>query len=759
MVGCSTGGQIRNDDVTDDEIAGVALRFEGTRLRLAREPASGPEHSRRCGEAIGRALEADDLAGIFVLSDGLNVNGSELVAGITGVVGERVPVTGGLAGDGAKFRETLVAADCAPASHTVGAIGFYGPTVRIGHGSAGGWDEFGPRRLITRSRGNVLFELDGKPALDLYERYLGEDEAKGLPGTALLFPLRIRNPERPDHDIVRTILAVDRDARSMTFAGDVPEGWAAQLMRGNFDRLAAGAARGCAASGRSRRGAARGRPGGRAGELHRPPPAHGTAHHRRGRGRRCRARRRCPAHRFLFVRRDFAPRSLRHVRAAQPDHDRHRDFRGGWVAPVHKLFARQLAKARTPTGEVDLATLGELVTAAYDENDRDRRRTDHSIAQMVEELDQLNRGLECLVEERTAALREREEELHAQNLRFDTALNNMSQALTMFDCTRGLVICNPRYHEMYGLPADFVHPGWTVHELLEERQRVGTFPDDPAAYMVQMMEAITQGRPSRRAHGAGRWPHPSRRGQSHGRRRLGRDARGHHRAPERGKEDRAYGAARCPHRPAQPHAAARPAGAGARRRSSRRAACRALSRPRPFQVRQRHARPHVGDELLKTVAGRLRNCVREVDTVARVGGDEFAIIQVGVERPTDTALLARRICEAIEAPYELNGHAVMVDTSIGIAIAPSDGTEPRRAAQERRHGALRRQGRRTRDLSLLRAADGRAHEGAAHARTCAAPGARERRIRALLSAARRIVATAASPAARRWCAGIIPSAA
>jgi hypothetical protein len=114
--------------------------------------------------------------------------------------------------------------------------------VRIGHGSAGGWDEFGPRRRITRSRGNVLFVLDGEPALDLYKRYLGADDVEGLPGTALLFPLRIRNPERPDHDIVRTILAVDHQARSMTFAGEVPAGWVAQLMRGNFDRLAAGAA-------------------------------------------------------------------------------------------------------------------------------------------------------------------------------------------------------------------------------------------------------------------------------------------------------------------------------------------------------------------------------------------------------------------------------------------------------------------------------------------------------------------------------------
>src|ERR1700693_1703745 len=119
ILGCSTGGQIVNDDVTDDEIAGATLRFEGTRLRLACEAASAPEASRSCGEAIGRSLAAEDLAGIFVLSDGLNVNGSELVAGITSAVDQRVSVTGGLAGDGANFQETLLGADCEPRQQTV----------------------------------------------------------------------------------------------------------------------------------------------------------------------------------------------------------------------------------------------------------------------------------------------------------------------------------------------------------------------------------------------------------------------------------------------------------------------------------------------------------------------------------------------------------------------------------------------------------------------------------------------------------------
>jgi hypothetical protein len=241
VVGCSTGGQIVNDDVSD-ELTAIALRFDRTRLRLAYEAVPGPEQSRRCGEAIGQRLADADLAGVFILSDGLSVNGSELVAGVANVIGPGVPLTGGLAGDSALFEETLVGADCPPRRGQVAAVGFYGTAIRMGHGSAGGWDEFGPRRRITRSTGNVLYELDAEPALDLYERYLGEEDARGLPGTALLFPLLIRDPEHHDQAVVRTILAIDRENRSMTFAGDVPEGWVAQLMHGNFDRLAAGAA-------------------------------------------------------------------------------------------------------------------------------------------------------------------------------------------------------------------------------------------------------------------------------------------------------------------------------------------------------------------------------------------------------------------------------------------------------------------------------------------------------------------------------------
>jgi hypothetical protein len=242
ILGCSTGGQINNSDISDDEIVAAAIRFDATRLRLVRQDISDAQQSRNCGETIGRALIGEDLAGIFVLSDGLNVNGSELVNGLVAAIGPSIPVTGGLAGDGADFTETLVGGDCVPRARMVVGVGFYGSAIRIGHGSAGGWDLFGPRRQVTKSTGNVLFELDGQPALDLYERYLGPEDSKGLPGSALLFPIQVHDANHPDSAVVRTVLAVDHKARSMTFAGDVPQGWTAQLMHGNFDRLAEGAA-------------------------------------------------------------------------------------------------------------------------------------------------------------------------------------------------------------------------------------------------------------------------------------------------------------------------------------------------------------------------------------------------------------------------------------------------------------------------------------------------------------------------------------
>lgn len=242
LIGCSTGGQFNRVTISDDRVMAVAVGFDQARVRLAAEKIPSPAHSFDCGFAIGQKLHAADLRAVLVISDGLTVNGSDLVAGITTAVGSDVTIGGGLAGDGASFETTLVIADAPAEAGQIAALGFYGDSLDIRTGSAGGWDVFGPRRQITRSTRNVLHELDGRPALELYERYLGPEDIAALPGSALLFPLRIDDPEHPGHDVFRTILSVDRESGAMTFAGDMPEGWTAQLMRGNFDRLTEGAA-------------------------------------------------------------------------------------------------------------------------------------------------------------------------------------------------------------------------------------------------------------------------------------------------------------------------------------------------------------------------------------------------------------------------------------------------------------------------------------------------------------------------------------
>jgi len=176
---------------------------------------------------------------VFVLSDGLRVNGSELVRGLSQHLPLGVTITGGLAGDGDRFQQTQVMWNGRLQSGKVVAVGLYGDRLKVGYGSFGGWEPFGPKRQITKSDGNVLYELDGEPALTLYKRYLG-DHAANLPASGLLFPLSLQ-VESDDRYLVRTILAVHEAEQSLTFAGDVPEGTTAQLMKASFDRLVDGA--------------------------------------------------------------------------------------------------------------------------------------------------------------------------------------------------------------------------------------------------------------------------------------------------------------------------------------------------------------------------------------------------------------------------------------------------------------------------------------------------------------------------------------
>ena len=240
LLGCTTGGEIHGCDVLDETLSATAISFDRTEIAAAEADVS--LGSFEAGRKIGLELARPGLKALFVLSDGTRTNGSVLVAGLREAVGPDVVLTGGLAGDGPNFGTTYVGLNAVPTPGKVAAIGFYGDKLKVGHGSAGGWDVFGPERHITRAQANVLYELDGKPALDLYKRYLGPEEVAQLPGSALLFPLRIYPTDKPEQAIVRTVVGIDENARTMTFAGDMPEGHCAQLMRGNFDRLIQGAA-------------------------------------------------------------------------------------------------------------------------------------------------------------------------------------------------------------------------------------------------------------------------------------------------------------------------------------------------------------------------------------------------------------------------------------------------------------------------------------------------------------------------------------
>lgn len=239
LLGCSTAGEICGTQVSDHSLVLTAVGFEHTRVKGAKVKIDRMENSFQVGQQLAQSLEGEGLVHVFVLSDGLKVNGSELVKGLIKYLPDHVSITGGLSGDGALFRETYVLWDDEPEKDTVAALGLYGDRLKVGYASFGGWDPFGPERLITRSTGNVLYELDGKSALVLYKKYLGE-HAKGLPSTGLFFPLSVRLKEG-ESGVVRTILSVNEEDQSMTFAGDVPEGAYARLMKANFDRLIDGA--------------------------------------------------------------------------------------------------------------------------------------------------------------------------------------------------------------------------------------------------------------------------------------------------------------------------------------------------------------------------------------------------------------------------------------------------------------------------------------------------------------------------------------
>ena len=240
QLGCSTAGEISSQGVTDDSCVVTAVHFDHAKVQSAHASLVDMEDSFAAGQRLAQSLPVLGLRAVLVLGQGVSINGSALIGGLTSALGPDVLITGGLAGDGAQFRQTWVMDDSGVHVDHVACVGFYGEGINVAHGSFGGWMPFGPARKVTRSDHNVLFELDGEPALEVYKRYLGE-HAKDLPAAGLLFPFSMLGRDQTDVGLIRTILAVDEDSGSLTLAGDIDKDGYLRLMHASTDALVDGA--------------------------------------------------------------------------------------------------------------------------------------------------------------------------------------------------------------------------------------------------------------------------------------------------------------------------------------------------------------------------------------------------------------------------------------------------------------------------------------------------------------------------------------
>lgn len=246
-VGLSSAGEIFNEGVSDDSLVITAIRFDKVRFRIAQTDLANMDDSRAAGMRLAQTLAGSDLKAALMFSQGVGVNGSEVIAGATAILGKSIPLTGGLAGDNGAFARTWSLLDEHVSDRMMLAIGLYGDELRFAHGSFGGWQSFGPARQATRAAGNILYELDGRPALNIYKDYLG-DYAKELPASGLLFPFALLADDHQETGLIRTLLGVNEEEGSLILAGDVPENGYLRLMHASIEALVDGAESAAAAA-------------------------------------------------------------------------------------------------------------------------------------------------------------------------------------------------------------------------------------------------------------------------------------------------------------------------------------------------------------------------------------------------------------------------------------------------------------------------------------------------------------------------------
>jgi len=240
IIGCSTSGEITAEGVFDDSLQITAVLWEKTIQRVTHTKMTSMQNSYETAVGLARQLKSNELKAVLVYSDGLNVNGSELLEGFKSELGD-IPVMGGMAGDGFNFSQTVQIFNETISNGLVIAVGLYGKNLVAATGVGRGWKPYGPPRKVTRSEKNVVLELDGKPALPLYNMYIGAQTAKGLPGSGLKFPFAIIEEGKKDIEKIRTLLAIDNTKNSLTFAGNVDEGETVRFCQATHDRLVEGA--------------------------------------------------------------------------------------------------------------------------------------------------------------------------------------------------------------------------------------------------------------------------------------------------------------------------------------------------------------------------------------------------------------------------------------------------------------------------------------------------------------------------------------
>jgi serine phosphatase RsbU (regulator of sigma subunit) len=241
-LGCSTAGEISTRGVFDNTLVISTIRFDRVeaKFKVVYKELKDMTQSYFTGTDIGKSLKGEELSAAIVLGPGVNINGSALVQGIVEQIGADVLLTGGLAADGGKFEKTYILTPNGVSHSQVVALGFYGDSVGFRHGCMGGWQPFGKVRTVTKSNANIIFEIDGEPALAVYEKYLG-NHAADLPASGLMFPLALLNDDKDESGLIRTLLGIDRNSGSLIFAGDIPQGSLIKLMHTNTQGLVSGA--------------------------------------------------------------------------------------------------------------------------------------------------------------------------------------------------------------------------------------------------------------------------------------------------------------------------------------------------------------------------------------------------------------------------------------------------------------------------------------------------------------------------------------